>query len=335
MKEVKLADTDYLYLTGRVRSLERSLLSKVRREQMLDARTDEDAAKVLLECGYGEISISTPHELEQALQEDYRKMLESFEAVCPDQTLIDIFRIKYDYHNVKAIIKADARGAPVEPILIDCGCVPVKMLLDLLRQEEIKGLPPKMCAAATEARDLLARTSDPQQSDMILDRACFVDMSGLAAKSKSLFLQGYVRLYIDSSNLSTLVRALRTGRGFDFLRLAMVQGGNVDTGRLIATAVSEAPLSECFAGSLLETAAIAGPPAIRRETTLTNFEKLCNEAMTKYVKTSKLVAFGEQPLLGYIAAREDDIVTIRTIMSSRKARVPSEVIRERLREAYV
>jgi V/A-type H+-transporting ATPase subunit C len=62
---------------------------------------------------------------------------------------------------------------------------------------------------------------------------------------------------------------------------------------------------------------------------------LGDEALIKYMKSAKLIAFGEQPLIAYIAAKEAEIISIRTIMSGRKADVPHEVLRERLREAYV
>ena len=47
----KLKDTDFLYISTRLRSMENRMLSRERMERMLEARTDEDAAKVLSECG--------------------------------------------------------------------------------------------------------------------------------------------------------------------------------------------------------------------------------------------------------------------------------------------
>ena len=51
----KLKDTDYLFLSTRIRVLERSLLTKERMERMLDASAPADAAKILQECGYPEM----------------------------------------------------------------------------------------------------------------------------------------------------------------------------------------------------------------------------------------------------------------------------------------
>lgn len=50
MSEIK--DTDYLFLSTRVRTLERNMLTRDKMERMLEARSEEDAIRVLAECGY-------------------------------------------------------------------------------------------------------------------------------------------------------------------------------------------------------------------------------------------------------------------------------------------
>ena len=327
--------TDYLYITARVRSLERSLLNRERMERMLEARSDEDASKVLAECGYGDVSVASADDLEQVLSEGRGNMFSFLKHVVPNRTLLDVFRLKYDYHNLKAILKSEAKALDAEVLMIDSGRVRLKSMIEMIQQDDTRDLPKIMRAAAIEARDVLARTGDPQLSDMILDQAFFSEMREMAALSESEFLQGYVKLMIDVTNLRSLVRAVRIGRGIDFLRALMVKGGKFDTGRLISLAVSDASLYDFYYKSPLEEAAAAGEPAMRGETPLTAFERLCDEALVKYLKRSKLVAFGDQPLIAYLAAKEAEAVSIRTIMSGRKAGVSHEVIRERLREAYV
>ena len=54
MKQIK--DIDYIFLSTRIKAMERGLLSRERIERMLDAPTTEEAAKVLTECGYSEMS---------------------------------------------------------------------------------------------------------------------------------------------------------------------------------------------------------------------------------------------------------------------------------------
>jgi len=47
------------------------------------------------------------------------------------------------------------------------------------------------------------------------------------------------------------------------------------------------------------------------------------------------VSFGDSVLVAYVAAKENEITAARIIMSGRLSGVPTESIRERLRDAYV
>lgn len=55
--------------------------------------------------------------------------------------------------------------------------------------------------------------------------------------------------------------------------------------------------------------------------------------MNAYMQQAKYVAFGEQPLLGYVSAKDNEFTAIRIIMTGRLADLPADVIRERLRNA--
>ena len=55
----KIKDTDYLTISARVRAKETRLLTRERMERMLDARSGEESAKVLTECGYPELPALT------------------------------------------------------------------------------------------------------------------------------------------------------------------------------------------------------------------------------------------------------------------------------------
>ena len=60
-------DVDYLALSARVRAMENRLLTQERLDRMIDARDTGEAAKVLSECGYGELTELTGDALETML----------------------------------------------------------------------------------------------------------------------------------------------------------------------------------------------------------------------------------------------------------------------------
>ena len=143
-----------------------------------------------------------------------------------------------------------------------------------------------------------------------------------------------MRLSIDSGNLRSVVRAARMGKGPDFLRRVLLPEGNVTTDPLLAAGAGAADLAGVFAHTYLTAAAQEGAEAMRGGS-LTQFERLCDNALTAYLSQGKRVAFGEHPLIGYLYAKENELTTIRIILTGRLAGLDAETIRERLRESYV
>ena len=118
----KLKDTDYLSISARVRAMENGLLTRERMERMLEARSVEEAAKVLAECGYGEMNSFTPAALDERLSEARDAVYQDLQGAVPDPNVIDVFRIKYDYHNAKVLLKAEAMG--LDPVRLLVGGMP-------------------------------------------------------------------------------------------------------------------------------------------------------------------------------------------------------------------
>lgn len=316
----------------RVRVLERYLLNQDRAERILEARSHEDAAKVLMECGYDEIVQVDQQSIEAAIGADRARLYTLMIGICPEPDLVDVFRVRYDYHNIKTLIKSEATGENAESLLTDSGRVPVRLLLDIYKNLRFNELPADMRQVTLEARELLARTGDPQRSDFALDNACLRTTLHLARRSP--FLTGYVRLMIDTANLRSVVRADRIGKGPDFLSHILCPGGNVGVDKITGFLVSGGSLEEIFSGPLAQAAEI-GTPVMRGDAPLTEFEKLCDDAMLRYMRKARYVSFGEQPLVAYMAAKEAEATAVRTLMTGRLAGVPAEGMRERLREYYL
>ncbi len=329
-----IKDTDYLFLTTRIRALERNLLTRERTERMLDAPTTADAAKVLTECGYPELEEVSVDGVNTMLSQAREQTYSDLYLFAPDRNIIDVFKIKYDYHNAKVLLKSEAKGLDTEYLLVDTGRVPPTVLRDGIRSSDLRGLPGGLADSILQARDTLGTTGDPQLSDFILDRAYFADMFALARESGSAFLEGFVRINIDVANLKSLVRTLRMGKDAEFLKGVLFSGGNMDVMRIITAVNAGSPVTELFATSVLKDASEEGQHAIAGGD-LILFEKLCDDAIMAYIKEAKYVPFGEAPLVAYLFARESESTAIRIIMTGRLAELSADMIRERLRDSYV
>lgn len=330
----KIRDTDYLTLSTRVRVMETRLVTRERMERMLDARTDEEAVKILTECGYEELPALTNAGLDDLLSKARAALYRELSTAAPDRRVVELFQMKYDYHNAKVLVKAAAIGAEPDRMLMEGGRWSPARLRDAFQRDSLGDFSEPFRQAVLRARETLNAGNDPQRADFVLDRAYFQEMADTAKAVGSPFLQGYVRLLIDAANLRSAVRAARIGKGPDFLRQVLLPGGNVDVS--VLSSGRGADLAAVFrAGPLGEAAAAGAALTSPGSGELTAFERLCDDAVMGYLAQARRIPFGEQAVVGYLYAREAEFTAIRTILSGRMAGLDADTIRERLREAYV
>ena len=330
----KIRDTDYLTISARVRAMENRLVTRERMERMVEARSDDEAVKVLTECGYEELPALTNRGLDELLSAARAALYRELGGAVPDKRLVELFQMKYDYHNAKALVKGEAMGADARRLLSTGGRYNPELLADGYQKETLSGVSPAFQRAVQEARAILKETGDPQRSDVALDRACFEEMAQLAKDCKSAFLEGYVRLCIDAANLRTAVRVARMEKGSDFLLQVLLPGGNVSE-KTLAAARGEDLGSLFQTGPLAKAAELGAKAARPAGGPLTAFERECDNAVTRYVSDAKRVPFGEETVIAYLYAKEAELTAIRTILASRRAGLDGAAIRERLRETYV
>lgn len=318
-----IKDTDYLAVSAWLHAMETRLLTPEKVERLLEAASETEARKLLTECGYAE---ALP--LEEALREHRETLYKELAAAVPDPRRIELFQLKYDYHNIKAILKAERRGISPEAFLLPGGRYDAAQLQSEWQQEHMFQVSDTARRAAQEAAALL-RENDPQGADLRLDAACYDEMRTLAEEMKSNFLQGYVRQLIDAANLRTAVRASRSGSS-EVLPRALLEGGSVSPHGIMMTEPGK--LGELFGAGALEKAAALGAAAAGGGS-LTAFEKACDEATDAYLAAARRTPFGEETVLCYLAAVENEITAIRIIMTGRQAGLSPEMIRSRLRNA--
>lgn len=327
-------NTDYLYATGRIRSLELGLLNDERMERMLLAKTNDEALKVLTECGYGDVLLTSLADIDSVILSQRQKAYELIGTISVDKNLFDVLKIKYDYHNIKVIIKS--MDKEYAHLFIASGRINPEQLDTIIRESDYFKLNTTMSKAVIEAKEIIARTNNPQLSDFILDHASYLEMKAAAEKTNSKFIVGYVKLLVDVNNLRAFIRCSRMNKGSDLLRYAIFEGGDIDISKLL-TAVDDAEFKaeSIYAMTDLDNAATIGDSALGGEKSLTVFEKICDNALMEYLKKAKYVPYGEEPIFAYLAAKESEFTAVRTILSGRLSNVSTDIIRERLRNAYV
>ena len=145
-------------------------------------------------------------------------------------------------------------------------------------------------------------------------------------------MKNYIKSRIDAVNLKALVRTLRMGKNTDFLRGALLPGGGVDIDAILNISANGGNnLTEIYNSTAFNKAAEAGADALKSGGALTEFEKLCDDAVSDDLDSAKLIPFGEAPVIAYLAARETEYSNLRILLMGLGAGLNPEIIRSRLR----
>lgn len=319
----------YPFAVASVRSMENKLLSKQKLMQMAEAKTPEEALRLLSDTAYGTNQVQDIHQFEDMIEAHLEEIYTSVAKLISSEALIDIFLYKNDYHNVKVLIKEEIVKVNSKKLLVKGGTVPVEDMIKYFRERNYTEMPTIDGDAVEEAIRLYAKTQNGEYIDTVLDKACFAAMDARATEMKNDFVRKYVSMLADFTNLKTLLRVRKMKRPYEAFERACVPGGEIRED-IFARAFKEdnmiGVLKETAYGTLCEQYIEQG---------FTVFEKACDNALMEFVKSAKYKTLTPEPVVAYILAKETEAKCIRIILTCKLHHIDAEIIKERVREVYV
>jgi len=305
--------SDYIFPCVVVRSMETDLLTHEEILKLTELRTVQDIMNVLALHGYGDgTELENPREFEGILSANLEATYKEVYSVISDESELNFLKYPNDYHNLKVLLKSEFLGTDGSDLLMDSGSIPKEEMAEMVRKREFLGMTVEMRGAVEDAIEQFARSQDPQEIDIRLDRACYKDMYQAAEESGNDFLKGYVRLLIDTLNVNAFVRFKEVGKPAAFFKRVFLEGGDLDESGV-----------EREASNVLTK---VGPKGV---------EKYLEDQRMDYVKDALYVPFGIEPIVGYLRAKEAEVKDLRMILTGKVSGMDGEAIKERLRETYV
>lgn len=324
-----MSKTKYTYAVARIRALEVSLLTNAVIEQLLACKSAEQALQLLVEKGWGDLTAGTL-DADEVLNKEEEKMWQTIREVAPDMHVFDVLSLPKLYHNLKAAIKEVCTEVENKNIFYDDCEIPGEEMFALVQNKEFDKLPGNMPVTAREAFDTLLHTRDGQLCDLIIDRATLEAMLEAGEKSGEKIIEEYAQTAVAIADIKIAVRSQKTGKNAEFMKKAMVNCSEINVDQLTQAALAGA---EEIAQYLEGTSYREGADALRISPSA--FERWCDNKMTDSMRSQKYESFSVGPLLAYLLARQNEIKTVRIILTGKQNEFPDEAIRERIREMYV
>lgn len=322
----------------RVRVLETRLLDKAKIERMVDSKSAEEVIRILQETEYANVmsDVKRPEDYEFMLSSELKRVYEEMYDMSPSKSLIDIMTIKYDYHNVKVILKGMFLEKDFSNMLIPVGKTDVNRMKVSIDTNSLGDFEPIMRKSIEETIEDFNAKKDPQRIDIILDKYMFEEMKEIAKSLDDSFTEKYVKALTDLTNVKSLLRIKKQNKGREFLLSVVIDGGAIDNETLVSLLNDSAEnIPSKLSHTNYEYVLRDGVEEYLKTGSAGLLEKLIDNYIMDMMKDAKMIPFGGEPLLAYIYAKETEIKVIRIIMVGKLNNITGEVIRERLRDIYV
>ncbi len=336
MKKREINDLRFLYLSTRLTAIENSLIKGEKLTRLSDARDYDEAFSYVLEY-YGlskeqSTDLSYEEVLSSELSKAYDLAAELIDATIdtdnkPHEVLYPL-RFVYDCQNLKSAIKCSLLDRSAKGMLYDTGTVGADEVESLVRERDFNKFPENLAKQAPVAIEQLSATADPQEVDLLLDRAVFRDMLKAAEDTRSDYITELVKLRIDSVNIISCIRCIKQKKSKAYMQKLYIDGGKLEES-FFTENYDENPSKLLGALAFTDFSALAAVD--HTSVSSAEIEKLCDNVYAAKAYSASYKPFGIEKAVCYIIQKEYEIKNVRIILAGKSCGLASDKIKERLR----
>ncbi|MCD6245293.1 V-type ATPase subunit [candidate division WOR-3 bacterium] len=327
-------DQEYAYETGVIRVLETRFIDQTHLKRMLEAKNYKDAFSLLHDTTYGK-HMKDKADFDAVLEEEYRYFLGFFEKSCKNRYVLEYYKSRYDIHNFKMFIKSKLAGTNLDSSMLSSyGTISVDTFMKVFDSEEETSLPEPYNSFNRNALAFFEESNDIEMLDIYVDSLYFKWRHELIKRSKNLFLINLDREVLTLTNLKSFARIVyfKNSTSAESIFLA---GGFI--GKSFFTEHISEGLNQVWhylKNTPYEKIVKDGYSSVVQEGSFALLEKLCENRLVHIARSTKSAIFGVEIVYSFMMAKENEIRTLRIILSGKKNNVSRKIIENRLPEKY-
>ncbi len=324
----------YPFASTTIKAKELSILSEDKVQKLLALESAQDVVNTLIESGYGKREIDSPLEYEKLIYAENMATYEFIKKTSPCEQLSNLFFYRFDYHNLKVILKSHITDSGLnQRTLINAGVFEYKVLSDAIADKNYAYLTMTMRESLNAIDKAFAMKQDVSIIDIILDKGYAREVSLQLQEITDETPKKYFAGHFDFTNIIMMLRLKDSGCSKESFLKAMLPGGTI----------SQATLSAAF-----DMAPEEQKPLLARG----SYATYLNIAYDEYIAYRLVYMFEEQranylrevvfrsggdifsfgPVMHYLIQKERESAVIRTIMIGKLNSMPNEYIENMMYE---
>ncbi|GCF92224.1 V-type ATPase subunit C [Enterococcus florum] len=324
----------YHELNPLIRLKELELIPAEMMERLVQAKDVQEVGELLKTTIYAEhVNEDFEDTFEESLSEEQAKLIKELVEIAPDPRIVWVYTMRFTYHNLKAVTKAELLHQDFDDLFIFDGFYTLDQIKSAVKTGVASGLPAEVMNSIQEVKEHFEESNNLQGVDIIFDRVYLRCMRSLGETLDSPELLQEIISFIDFSNIVMLGRGIRQKRSKNFISTVLSSQGSIPKEELLAV-VDES--FHRFTEFLLTTdyAEVVQPLIKDGEIDLTQLERIRDNYATDHFARAQVQAFGPLPLLALLNAKEVEIKNLRLIIVGKKVGLTEEQLRERMRDSY-
>ena len=308
-------------------------------QKMLQVGNKDDIALLLQTTPY-HLSVEELDDLTAIDASLMRELSQEYKwafAEAPKKMIVNLFSLRYVYHNVKVLLKAKATGKDLSDLLIPIGEHSLEALQHMISALKSDFFPDFMVA---EIRNIWAEYEDYKDIRVLeigVDLAYFNHLQKIAEQSELPAFSQAATLMIDFYNVTTVQRVLRQKKLRSFMLQLLSDNGSFTADEFIDLVENNYLISwfNQVNPDILDTSLVAYEEKMRQGTiSVVELEYLYDVMQFQLLDQARYEVQGPLVLARYLLGREFEVKNFRLLLSALCNDIPLEVFRERMRPIY-
>jgi len=313
---------------------ERNLISDAMYDRLIGASSLQDAVRILQETRYQPHIAQMDHydHFESMLTQELSRQADEIKALVDDRELIDLLFLKYDYHNLKIMVKNELGGEQYDHLFYAFGSQFVPEVKQWINEPMKNAKSTRFQQSVEAARAVYAQTHDAQALDLVVDHAYFVHMAELAKALKRPYFIDYAANVADFTNMLSFLRVRHQNQPKDVFAQTYAEGGKIDSDILMSNYRSDDDVIRRALKSSAASKELYGAfDAFVTDRNIAAFEKAKDQYVYQLAVDGSKQMDGPEVLFSYMLRVETEVQNLRIILTGKRSEIAPERIRERIR----
>ncbi|MBN2270415.1 MAG: V-type ATPase subunit [Sedimentisphaerales bacterium] len=321
-------DWRYVFETAEVRAMEIGMLSRSLLLDMVNADGFAQASELLSGTEYAIGATGDFGRVENMLGERRTAIRELFAQLMHDPPIVELLKSRDDFANLRLVLRRVLTGKTLAADYSPDGNASPDVFSNVFEEERYDLLPDYMRQAADAAVLAYYEKKDVRQIDYAIDAAEAAYNLAKARRLGSAFLTGLFKIQIDLTNIRTMFRLKFTESEN---RKVFLDGGFIELERFIhGPDLGYEALGPLFFVTPYHRIVESGAAYLTSNKSFLKLEQQCDEHLGGFLKLTVQITAGPQPIIAYLLKKENEIRTVRLILTAKRNSLDTKLILDRI-----